>query len=160
MAPAGGGNIKVVVRVRPFNSREIDRGSKCIIEMKDNQTILATPPDAHTKNAKDAGQKVFAFDRSYWSFDRKDSHYAGQDNLFDDLGQPLLDNAFGGYNNCIFAYGQTGSGKSYSMMGYGKEVGIIPNICQDMFKRITALQEDKNLRCTVEVSYPEIYNER
>ncbi|KAK6217411.1 kinesin motor domain-containing protein [Colletotrichum tabaci] len=160
MAPAGGGNIKVVVRVRPFNSREIDRGSKCIIEMKDNQTILATPPDAHTKNAKDAGQKVFAFDRSYWSFDRKDSHYAGQDNLFDDLGQPLLDNAFGGYNNCIFAYGQTGSGKSYSMMGYGKEVGIIPNICQDMFKRITALQEDKNLRCTVEVSYLEIYNER
>lgn len=41
---------------------------------------------------------------------------AGQDNLFDDLGQPLLDNAFGGYNNCIFAYGQTGSGKSYSMV--------------------------------------------
>lgn len=41
---------------------------------------------------------------------------AGQENLFDDLGRPLLDNAFGGYNNCIFAYGQTGSGKSYSMV--------------------------------------------
>lgn len=41
---------------------------------------------------------------------------AGQDNLFQDLGLPLLDNAFGGYNNCIFAYGQTGSGKSYSMV--------------------------------------------
>ena len=33
-----------------------------------------------------------------------------------DLGGPLLDNAFEGYNNCIFAYGQTGSGKSYSMV--------------------------------------------
>lgn len=139
---------------------EIDRGSKCIIEMKDNQTVLTPPSEAHAKNAKDAGQKVFAFDRSYWSFDRKDNHYAGQDNLFDDLGQPLLENAFGGYNNCIFAYGQTGSGKSYSMMGYGKEVGIIPMICQDMFRRISALQEDKHLRCTVEVSYLEIYNER
>ncbi|KAJ3951852.1 hypothetical protein N0V92_011732 [Colletotrichum tropicale] len=160
MPPAGGGNIKVVVRVRPFNSREIDRGSKCIIEMKDNQTVLTPPSDAQQKGQKDSGQKVFAFDRSYWSFDRKDNHYAGQDNLFDDLGQPLLDNAFGGYNNCIFAYGQTGSGKSYSMMGYGKEVGIIPNICQDMFRRISALQEDKHLRCTVEVSYLEIYNER
>lgn len=42
---------------------------------------------------------------------------AGQENLFEDLGQPLLDNAFAGYNNCIFAYGQTGSGKSYSMVG-------------------------------------------
>ncbi|ROT41361.1 kinesin-II 85 kDa subunit [Sodiomyces alkalinus F11] len=155
MAPAGGGNIKVVVRVRPFNSREIDRGSKCIIEMKNNQTILSQP-----HGGKETGQKVFAFDKSYWSFDKKDPHYAGQNNLFDDLGKPLLDNAFQGYNNCIFAYGQTGSGKSYSMMGYGKESGIIPNICQEMFTRIEQMQADATLKCTVEVSYLEIYNER
>ncbi|KAI0134635.1 kinesin heavy chain [Xylariales sp. AK1849] len=163
MAPAGGGNIKVVVRVRPFNSRENDRGSKCIVEMKGNQTILTPPPEAaHTggKSSKDTSLKTFAFDRSYWSFNKDDPNYAGQNNLHDDLGKPLLDNAFQGYNNCIFAYGQTGSGKSYSMMGYGKEHGIIPSICQDMFNRITAMQEDKNLKCTVEVSYLEIYNER
>lgn len=124
--------------------------------MKENQTILVPP----ISTGKDSGQKVFAFDKSYWSFEKKDSHYAGQDNLFDDLGKPLLDNAFQGYNNCIFAYGQTGSGKSYSMMGYGKEIGIIPNICQDMFRRISQLQDDTNLKCTVEVSYLEIYNER
>ncbi|KAG6087172.1 hypothetical protein E4U30_000389 [Claviceps sp. LM220 group G6] len=160
MAPAGGGNIKVVVRVRPFNSREIDRGSKCIVEMKDNQTALSSPDGHGGKGAKDAGAKTFAFDRSYWSFNKDDSNYAGQSNLFDDLGAPLLDNAFQGYNNCIFAYGQTGSGKSYSMMGYGKEVGIIPNICQEMFTRIDAIQQDKTTKCTVEVSYLEIYNER
>ncbi|KAH8671158.1 kinesin heavy chain [Xylariales sp. PMI_506] len=164
MAPAGGGNIKVVVRVRPFNSREIERGSKCVVEMKNNQTILTPPPDAAHSNPKgakgDMTQKVFAFDRSYWSFDKNASNYAGQENLHNDLGKPLLDNAFEGYNNCIFAYGQTGSGKSYSMMGYGKEHGIIPKICQDMFERIRDLQEDKTLKCTVEVSYLEIYNER
>ncbi|KAK4193125.1 putative kinesin-like protein unc-104 [Podospora australis] len=161
-APAGGGggNIKVVVRCRPFNSREHDRGAKCIVEMKDNQTVIAPPDGAAGKGVKDHGAKVFAFDKSYWSFDKSAPNYAGQDNLFDDLGRPLLDNAFQGYNNCIFAYGQTGSGKSYSMMGYGKEAGIIPNICQDMFKRINEMQQDKNLRCTVEVSYLEIYNER
>ncbi|SPQ21057.1 45f4e5c7-97a7-4900-8efd-60396bfbfa8a [Thermothielavioides terrestris] len=132
-APSGGGgNIKVVVRVRPFNGRGL----------------------------KDPGQKVFAFDKSYWSFDKNAPNYAGQEHLFQDLGKPLLDNAFQGYNNCIFAYGQTGSGKSYSMMGYGKDAGIIPNICQDMFRRINEMQQDKNLRCTVEVSYLEIYNER
>ncbi|RJE16669.1 Kinesin family, partial [Aspergillus sclerotialis] len=65
-----------------------------------------------------------------------------------------------GYNNCIFAYGQTGSGKSYSMMGYGKEYGVIPKICQTMFERISTLQQEKGLTCTVEVSYIEIYNER
>ncbi|KAM3086934.1 hypothetical protein ACMFMG_001052 [Clarireedia jacksonii] len=165
MAPGGGGNIKVVVRCRPFNSREIDRGAKCIVQMKDTQTILTSPPELEEKArggkaGKDAGQKVFAFDRSYWSFDKNDPSYAGQDNLHEDLGKPLLDNAFQGYNNCIFAYGQTGSGKSYSMMGYGKDAGVIPKICQDMFERIGELQQDKNLKCTVEVSYLEIYNER
>ncbi|KAG0646811.1 hypothetical protein D0Z07_6193 [Hyphodiscus hymeniophilus] len=134
--------------------------------MRDSQTVLIPPPDAEERmragkgGVKDGGQKVFAFDKSYWSFDKNDSTYAGQDNLHTDLGKPLLDNAFQGYNNCIFAYGQTGSGKSYSMMGYGKEAGVIPKICQDMFERIGELQQDKNLRCTVEVSYLEIYNER
>ena len=139
----------------------MDRNAKRIVEMKGNQTILTPPPDAAISKAnKDSSQKVFAFDRSYWSFSKDDANYASQDNLQEDLGGPLLDNAFQGYNNCIFAYGQTGSGKSYSMMGYGKEVGIIPNICQDMFKRIESMQADSSLKCTVEVSYLEIYNER
>ncbi|KAJ5900044.1 hypothetical protein N7495_004788 [Penicillium taxi] len=167
MAPGGGGNIKVVVRVRPFNSREIDRGAKCIVQMKGNQTVIIPPPGMEEKasgrkggKGGAEGPKTFAFDRSYWSFDKSDGNYAGQDNLFDDLGEPLLENAFGGYNNCIFAYGQTGSGKSYSMMGYGKEYGVIPRICQSLFERINGIQQDKNLKCTVEVSYLEIYNER
>ncbi|MCJ1324865.1 kinesin-like protein Klp8 [Thelotrema lepadinum] len=157
-----GGNIKVVVRVRPFNNREKDRNAQCIVHMKDTQTVL-TPPNESSRgksSAGDHGQKTFAFDKSYWSFNRDDSHFAGQDNLFTDLGTPLLDNAFKGYNNCIFAYGQTGSGKSYSMMGYGAEYGVIPRICQSMFERIDEIQQDKNLKCTVEVSYLEIYNER
>ena len=165
MAPAG--NIKVVVRVRPFNSREKDRNAKCIVSMRDAQTILTPPgPDSGSKSKQPVkaaleGIKTFAFDRSYWSFNKRDSNFAGQEDLFSDLGKPLLDNAFQGYNNCIFAYGQTGSGKSYSMMGYGEEEGVIPRICRDMYERIeTTTQADKNTSCTVEVSYLEIYNER
>ncbi|KAL1583496.1 hypothetical protein WHR41_07662 [Cladosporium halotolerans] len=158
----GGGNIKVVVRVRPFNSREHARNAKCIVAMKGTQTTLKPPPqDGKNKAVKGAeGPKTFAYDKSYWSFDKKDDSYAGQENLFADLGQPLLDNAFQGYNNCIFAYGQTGSGKSYSMMGYGEEEGVIPRICRDMFDRIDGIQTDNSMKCTVEVSYLEIYNER
>ena len=133
--------------------------------MQDAQTILQPPPDAEERLRKGGkggldGHKTFKFDKSYWSFNKSDSHFAGQDNLFQDLGAPLLDNAFQGYNNCIFAYGQTGSGKSYSMMGYGEEAGVIPRICRDMFARITDAQSDPNLSCRVEVSYLEIYNER
>lgn len=164
MATPGAGNIKVVVRVRPFNSREKDRNAKCVVSMQDAQTILTPPlPDGKNKPLKAVldGNKTFAFDKSYWSFNRSDAHFAGQENLFTDLGKPLLDNAFQGYNNCIFAYGQTGSGKSYSMMGYGEEEGVIPRICRDLFGRMDEMHEsDKNLTSTVEVSYLEIYNER
>ena len=147
-----------------FIARELDRRAKCVVQMRDTQTVLVPPPDAEERLRKGGkggdGQKVFAFDKSYWSFDRGDAHFAGQDNLFNDLGAPLLDNAFQGYNNCIFAYGQTGSGKSYSMMGYGEEAGVIPRICRDMFEQISDFQKNKNLTYTVEVSYLEIYNER
>ena len=90
--------------------------------MQDAQTVLRPPPDAEERLRKGGkggleGQKTFAFDKSYWSFNRADPHFAGQDNLFNDLGSPLLDNAFQGYNNCIFAYGQTGSGKTFTMSG-------------------------------------------
>ncbi|EXJ88698.1 kinesin family member 1/13/14 [Capronia coronata CBS 617.96] len=161
----GGGNIKVVVRVRPFNNRERDRNAKCIVQMRDDQTILHHPGEAEDRLRKGGKsgadhQKTFKFDKSYWSFNKADPNYAGQEHLFGDLGVPLLDNAFQGYNNCIFAYGQTGSGKSYSMMGYGEEAGVIPRICREMFERINGLQSDPNLTCTVEVSYLEIYNER
>lgn len=159
----GGGNIKVVVRVRPFNSRENDRNAKCIVQMKGAQTVLQPDVEDRLKKGGKGGtdnQKTFKFDKSYWSFNKSDPNYAGQDNLFEDLGVPLLDNAFQGYNNCIFAYGQTGSGKSYSMMGYGEDAGVIPRICREMFERISGVQTDPNLTCTVEVSYLEIYNER
>lgn len=37
--------------------------------------------------------------------------------VFDDLGQGVLDSAFEGYNACLFAYGQTSAGKTYTMRG-------------------------------------------
>ena len=97
MAPTGGGNIKVVVRVRPFNNREKERNAQCIVRMSGAQTVLNPPTDSsHKSKATADGAKTFKYDKSYWSFDRKDGHYAGQENLFDDLGGPLLDNAFQG----------------------------------------------------------------
>ena len=33
-------NIKVVVRVRPFNKREKDRKAKCVVEMKGTENLV------------------------------------------------------------------------------------------------------------------------
>jgi kinesin family protein 1 len=61
--------VKVAVRCRPLNSREIARGAKPLIRMQGNQTML-DPPDSDSKdpgNAKvhSARSHSFAFDYSY-----------------------------------------------------------------------------------------------
>ncbi|KAI0075401.1 kinesin-domain-containing protein [Panus rudis PR-1116 ss-1] len=168
MAEHGDGNIKVVVRCRPLNSREIARGAKCLVRMQGNQTIL-DPPEPGTAGAQAASGRAterktmtFTFDKSYWSAGPRDEPgYCSQQTLYDDLGKELLDHGFAGFNACILAYGQTGSGKSYSMMGYGADKGIIPLTCSELFTRVEEKQRaDPNVKFTVEVSYIEIYNEK
>ncbi|XP_073844319.1 kinesin family member unc-104 isoform X8 [Musca autumnalis] len=152
-------SVKVAVRVRPFNSREISRESKCIIEMFDNTTTAITNPKVPPNSADSV--KRFNFDYSYWSHNPKDPCFSTQAMVYKDIGEEMLQHSFDGYNVCIFAYGQTGAGKSYTMMGKQEEhqEGIIPMICKDLFKRIAATESDE-LKYSVEVSYMEIYCER
>jgi hypothetical protein len=115
-------------------------------------------------------EKTFTFDYSFWSHDGfendengfsvgVDDKYADQQFVFDKLGKKILDNAWEGYNCCLFAYGQTGSGKSYSMVGYGANKGIVPISCDEIFRRIREC-EDKEKIFEVSVSMLEIYNEK
>uniref|UniRef100_A0A671L8E5 Kinesin-like protein KIF13B n=1 Tax=Sinocyclocheilus anshuiensis TaxID=1608454 RepID=A0A671L8E5_9TELE len=104
--------------------------------------------------------KTFAYDYCFWSMDESETEkFAGQDVVFQCLGESLLHNAFQGYNACIFAYGQTGSGKSYTMMGSADQPGLIPRLCSSLFER-TIQQQREEESFTVEVSYMEIYNEK
>ncbi|XP_067228994.1 kinesin-like protein KIF1A isoform X4 [Chanodichthys erythropterus] len=151
-----GASVKVAVRVRPFNSREISKESKCIIQMSGNTTTIINP-----KAPKE--NKSFNFDYSYWSHTSpEDINYASQLQVYRDIGEEMLLHAFEGYNVCIFAYGQTGAGKSYTMMGKQEkdQEGIIPLLCEDLFTKINDKNTDNNLSYSVEVSYMEIYCER
>jgi len=59
---------------------------------------------------------MFTYDHCFWSAGGGAGagvEDAGQEQVYNDLARPLLDNSFKGYNTCLFAYGQTGSGKSY-----------------------------------------------
>uniref|UniRef100_H0WIH2 Kinesin family member 13B n=1 Tax=Otolemur garnettii TaxID=30611 RepID=H0WIH2_OTOGA len=104
--------------------------------------------------------QVFAYDHCFWSMDESvKEKYAGQDDVFKCLGENILQNAFDGYNACIFAYGQTGSGKSYTMMGTADQPGLIPRLCSGLFER-TQKEENEEQSFKVEVSYMEIYNEK
>ncbi|XP_063292257.1 kinesin-like protein KIF1B isoform X13 [Pelobates fuscus] len=151
-----GASVKVAVRVRPFNSRELAKESKCIIQMQGNSTSILNP-----KNPKEPA-KSFSFDYSYWSHTSPDDPcFASQNRVYNDIGKEMLEHAFEGYNVCIFAYGQTGAGKSYTMMGKQEETqaGIIPQLCEDLFEKINDNHNDE-VSFSVEVSYMEIYCER
>ncbi|XP_031437358.1 kinesin-like protein KIF1A isoform X5 [Clupea harengus] len=151
-----GASVKVAVRVRPFNSREIGKDSKCIIQMSGNTTTILNP-----KQPKE--NKSFNFDYSYWSHTSpEDEKFASQLQVFKDIGEEMLQHAFEGYNVCIFAYGQTGAGKSYTMMGKQEkdQEGIIPLLCEDLFTKISTGNNANGMSYSVEVSYMEIYCER
>ncbi|XP_014468852.1 PREDICTED: kinesin-like protein unc-104 isoform X19 [Dinoponera quadriceps] len=151
-------SVKVAVRVRPFNSREIRREAQCIIDMSGSTTSIVNPKA--TPGSKDA-VKSFNYDYSYFSMDPNDENYSSQLMVYKDIGEEMLEHAFEGYNVCIFAYGQTGAGKSYTMMGKQEEgqEGIIPQICKDLFRKISYTSNER-LKYSVEVSYMEIYCER
>ncbi|KAF5602795.1 kinesin [Fusarium pseudocircinatum] len=163
----GGGNVKVVVRVRAFLKRELERQAKCLIQMDPitQLTTLSAPDDPDPEAAKLKAKKVieekkFTFDNSFWSHDTNDKHYATQEDVYNSLGEDFLDHNFEGYHTCIFAYGQTGSGKSYTMMGTPDQPGLIPRTCEDLFERIDAAHcENSNVAYNVRVSYFEVYNE-
>ena len=153
-------NVRVAVRVRPFNQREIERDAKVCIHMDGDKTIITDPESGRVRE--------FTFDYSYWSHTASPS-FVNQERVFTDLGEDCLESAWEGYNCSLFAYGQTGSGKSFSMVGnaaaeegellIGAQAGIVPRICRSIFERIGA-SDDSSVSFKVETSMLEIYNER
>ncbi|XP_068254827.1 kinesin-like protein KIF13B isoform X2 [Nyctibius grandis] len=156
----GDSKVKVAVRVRPMNRRELDLHTKCVVDVDANKVILHPVNTNLSKGDARTQPKVFAYDHCFWSMDESvEEKYAGQDVVFKCLGENILQNAFEGYNACIFAYGQTGSGKSYTMMGTADQPGLIPRLCSGLFERAQK-EENEEQSFKVEVSYMEIYNEK
>jgi kinesin family protein 1 len=160
-------NIKVVVRARPFTRKggfyemtlccsnsELSRNEKPVLDIQQDQVILGAISEEIDK-AGEKSLRPFRFDCCW--------NAGSQAEIFQEIGVPLVDNAFKGFNNCIFAYGQTGSGKSYTMMGVPNDEnqqGIIPRIARELFRRMQENKHQGSLKHTVEMSYFEIYNEK
>ncbi|XP_032677493.1 kinesin-like protein KIF14 isoform X2 [Odontomachus brunneus] len=152
-------NLTVGIRIRPLNSKELNDPKITSVVQVNGQNVLVECESAH---------HTFMYDHCFISY--PDVHTPGHTNqefVFHNMVLPLVQNAFEGYNVCLFAYGQTGSGKSYSLMGtesaqfgtmpFDEKVGIIPRFCQEIFMRAC---NNVQIETTVEISYFEIYNEK
>lgn len=118
-------NVKVAVRVRPFSKREITEQARSVIDMRGAKTKIIDPTffeadpltgismaDRFTGKELEeqlgAMSKSFNFDHSLWSHKTGDPHFVSQQDVYQELGEPTINNALQGYHCSIFAYGQTG----------------------------------------------------
>jgi hypothetical protein len=145
-AAGAASRMMVAVRVRPPNRSDPDEA----------KVVVAPDPLAPETLCVDDGRRgrSFAFDHVFTG---------GQEEVFDTMGRPMIEEALKGFNVCLFAYGQTGSGKTHSIQGgAGPDAeGLVPRFVRDMFRAAQArVDADADLTVKVAMSYVEVYMER
>ena len=150
-------NIHVVIRVRPLVEKEITKNDKRTILIDNNLIIAVDPIDE--KFREEGKNKLDIYHRSReqkYAFDRVYTHETADD-MFEEIGLPLIDEVISGFNACIFAYGATGSGKTFTMLGNAKFDGISKLCLKNIYRKIRNYTTEYDFEITV--SYIEIYNE-
>uniref|UniRef100_F7AAZ2 Kinesin-like protein n=1 Tax=Ciona intestinalis TaxID=7719 RepID=F7AAZ2_CIOIN len=140
--------VKVIVRCRPLNQREIKLNCNVCLEMVEERGFCCIRKPG---SQADQAPKQFTFDGAYYTSSTTEQ-------IYNDIAYPLVEGVVEGYNGTVFAYGQTGCGK-FSMQGVDDPVtqrGIIPRAFQHIFESISVAENTKYL---VHASYLEIYNE-
>jgi len=161
-----GDGVKVLVRLRPLSQSEVlAEDSTRVVRIVDDYTCTICPQ----KN-RQRSEEACTF-----TFDSVLKETATQDEVFQRVGIPIIENVLGGYNSTIFAYGQTGAGKTHTMIGNpdfskknaSEEGGLAPRVFQYLFRKITEAEQRKRdkdgnpeeLHFSVRCSVLEIYNE-
>ena len=90
-------SIVVTVRIKPIENND----DKIIISPGEDQQMI------HVKRVHD--MKTFNFDFVHWSTGTQQDtpSYATNEQIYKDIGLPVIDNIVEGYNCSVFAYGQT-----------------------------------------------------
>ncbi|XP_043219039.1 kinesin-like protein KIF12 isoform X3 [Amphibalanus amphitrite] len=162
-------NINVVVRVRPLNEKEQNRGEDSIITFPGQGQMLLEP------QAENIKAKQFRFNILF------EPEATQEDVLSHSGAKRMVEMAVEGYPCTIFCYGQTGSGKTHTLTGpphlfynkaynrkwkpefrkapdmYSEDHGLVFRSFVYLFQVINE-QKDKDF--LLKASYLEIYNEK
>lgn len=143
-----GSAIKVVVRLRPFNSREKQSNTLPVVTASSQRSEVTV--------VKGFSEKAV---RHSYRFDNVFGAFTTQEEVFQQTLSPIVSDVLKGFESTVFAYGQTGTGKTFTMEGnvnVKDQEGVIPRSCQAIF---SALCSGRFKEHSVRVSYLEIYNE-
>lgn len=101
-----------------------------------------------------------------YTFHRVLGPESSQADAYCSVGMDAVDAITNGYNAAIVAYGQvlsfrfvlntdaikitpqTGSGKTYSMMGDAVDPGVVPQVLEQLFKRLAASNQRFSVVCS------------
>ena len=100
--------IRVVIRIRPISKKETEKGYRNILEPVGNgdQIRIWDPVSIDIVNKIDLKSnldtsfwyRLYTFDRCLWSMNESNGLNATQEDVFMDVGKPVLDWILGGYN--------------------------------------------------------------
>lgn len=156
-------SIKVIVRVRPHNERELQDNSRTVVEVVDDKMLIFDPKERETpfffhnvaQKSRDMLKKQNK--QLQFIFDRIFSTTSTNTNVFEGSTKNLITSLLDGYNCSVFAYGATGAGKTHTMLGNKEDLGITYRTVAELFSEIE--KQSKHREFHLGVSYLEIYNE-
>ncbi|KAI3703564.1 hypothetical protein L1987_73725 [Smallanthus sonchifolius] len=134
--------IKVVVRKRPLNKKEIARKEDDVVSVRDNGLIVHEP-----KLKVDLTAYV---EKHEFCFDAVLDQQVTNDEVYRETVQPIIPIIFQRTKATCFAYGQTGSGKTYTMQP-------LPLRAADDLVRLLNHPTYRNQKFKLWLSYFEIY---
>jgi len=145
--------IRVVVRKRPLNKKEISKSDPDILHVESNNSMIVQELKTKVDLTKYMEEHKFTFDNCFGG-------EATNEEVYTTCVQPIIAAAFEGAKVSCFAYGQTGSGKTFTMMGPNptdpnqEHPGIYSQAANDIF---TLLNYEEYQGYTVYCSLFEIY---
>jgi kinesin family protein 3/17 len=162
-------NFKVVVRVRPPLTRELDGGRfiSTLQTTNDKKQVHAYEYFAYDFPEGATQQDILENSNKYtthpFTFDTVFNEDSSQLEVYEYTAKPAVQCVLKGYNATILAYGQTGTGKTHTMEGFkynsqDPQRGIIPRCMEEIFKYIENISNAKTT-FMVRASYLQIYND-
>uniref|UniRef100_A0A8I3W1F1 Kinesin-like protein n=1 Tax=Callithrix jacchus TaxID=9483 RepID=A0A8I3W1F1_CALJA len=156
-------HMKVVVRVRPENTKEKAAGFHKVVHVVDKHILVFDPKQEEVSffhGKKTTNQNVIKRQNKdlKFVFDAVFDETSTQSEVFEHTTKPVLHSFLNGYNCTVLAYGATGAGKTHTMLGSADEPGVMYLTMLHLYKCMDDIKEEKI--CSTAVSYLEVYNEQ
>ena len=151
-------NMKVVVRVRPPNEREMSQGKVNVIKVIDDCMLTFDPKEEDITQMSSNKPRLSVLDKRIrdlnFAFDHVFDDQATNEEVFQHTTKSVIESVLQGFNCSVFAYGATSAGKTHTMLGSPNSPGVIFLTMMELYKKI--MERNQEYETDITVSYLEV----